>query len=142
MISPPSNDALIAGVNEVQSIANATGSTTIQTDINERGVEIMRSYFNAYTEFLSTEEGNKAPSLELPELLFTLGELVEEEKRGRGKLVDLLLTSCYASRLLNACRTTSCKSAKDRTSVFHTLEIARLAQRSNVLHRYFNCYLF
>jgi hypothetical protein len=58
---------------------------------------------------------------------------VEEEKRDRGKLVDLLLVSCYAARILNGARTTSCKSAKDRTSVFHTLEVTKLAERLGVL---------
>jgi hypothetical protein len=49
--------------------------------------------------------------------------------------VDLLLVSCFAARLLHGARTTSCKSAKDRTSVFHTLEVARLAQQAGLFSR-------
>jgi inositol polyphosphate-4-phosphatase len=45
-----------------------------------------------------------------------------------GKNVDLLLASCFIARLLFGARTTSCKSAKDRTSVFQTLEVARQAE--------------
>jgi hypothetical protein len=62
-------------------------------------------------------------------LLESLEFLVEAEARKGEKLVDLLLVSCYAARLLHGARTTSCKSAKDRTSVFQTLEVVRLAER-------------
>lgn len=58
---------------------------------------------------------------------------MEEEIRERAKLVDLLLVSCYIARLLNGARTTSCKSAKDRSSVFETLEVTKLAERLGVL---------
>ena len=57
---------------------------------------------------------------------------VEEASDG-GKLVELLLLSCYIARWMKGARTTSCKSAKDRTSVFQTLEVARLAQRFKLL---------
>jgi hypothetical protein len=60
---------------------------------------------------------------------------VEEEKRDRGKLVDLLLHSCIIARAMHGARTTSCKSAKDRTSVFHTLEVARHAVRQHLLDK-------
>ena len=49
--------------------------------------------------------------------------MVELEASRPEKRVDLLLFSAYAARLLGGARTTSCKSAKDRTSVFHTLEV-------------------
>ena len=64
-----------------------------------------------------------------------VGERVEEEARSGAKRVDLLLVSCRAARLLRGARTTSCKSAKDRTSMFHTLEFARAAQDRGLLER-------
>ena len=56
-------------------------------------------------------------------LIPLLRSLVEEEARERGKKVDLLLVCAEVARLVNGARTTSCKSAKDRTSMFHTLEV-------------------
>jgi hypothetical protein len=54
---------------------------------------------------------------------------VEAEARDKAKNVEVLLAGCVAARLLRGARTTSCKSAKDRSSMFHTLEVARLAGR-------------
>lgn len=121
------------GVNEMQSVSNFKGTTSMQTEINEKGVERLRIYYDAFTEFLASGQGNRKALGELPELLHQLAELVEAEKEHPTKLVDLLLTSCWIARLLNAARTTSCKSAKDRTSVFHTLEMVRLAVRTGLL---------
>jgi hypothetical protein len=72
----------------------------------------------------------------IPLLLNSLEFLVEAVAKEKGKIVDLLLVSSFAARLLNGARTTSCKSAKDRTSVFHTLEVARLAERMGWLERF------
>jgi inositol polyphosphate-4-phosphatase len=68
-------------------------------------------------------------------MLDSLADLVEAEAKTRAKLVDLLLVSCFLARAMNGARTTSCKSAKDRTSVFQTLEVARIAQRHQFLDR-------
>lgn len=58
--------------------------------------------------------------------LTKLHGLVRRQCETGGKNVELLVTSALCARLMGAARTTSCKSAKDRTSVFHTLEMARL----------------
>ena len=58
---------------------------------------------------------------------------MSDESSTQRKKVQLLMSSCYVARLLNGVRTTSCKSAKDRTSMFCTLELVRLAQRRGVL---------
>ena len=112
------------------------GDTKIQTEINRKGVKDLKVYFDK----LVACEGSSGDVLkgrtQLPALLDSLETLVEAEARSRGKLLDLLLVSCYAARLLHAVRTTSCKSAKDRTSMFLTLEVVRLAERWGWVNRY------
>lgn len=117
------------GVNEFQTVANASRKTAIQTDINRRGVRDLSFYYERCVSF----QDDETLSPELPLLLAQLADLVELEVRERGKHVDLLVTACVVARLLGGARTTSCKSAKDRTSVFHTLEVARLARRCGLL---------
>jgi inositol polyphosphate-4-phosphatase len=135
------------GVNEMQSVSNAAGDTSVQSAINRSGVASLRAYHAAFLRFKQGGEsgggaraascagqGGKAAGQvssggELEALLESLAYLVEAEARKGEKLVDLLLVSCYAARLLHGARTTSCKSAKDRTSVFQTLEAVRLAER-------------
>ena len=137
------------GVNEAQSVANVAGSTDLQTEINRKGVADLWAYYHAFAEFedqsltdtvvppRSTGSGpsGAATRRQLTELLESLNALVEAEAKDRGKHVDLLLVSSFAARLMNGARTTSCKSAKDRTSVFHTLEVARLAEVRGFLDR-------
>jgi hypothetical protein len=69
----------------------------------------------------------------IADLLDALDLLVETEAVQKAKLVELLLFSCYAARLLHGARTTSCKDANDLTAAFHTLEVARLAERAGLL---------
>jgi len=147
------------GVNEMQTVANAAGSTDMQTKINQEGLRRLRAYYESFVFFESQRAvhrddsdpqlpsidvytGRRVTSSEAPvgttdraelvghvaSLLESLGELVELEARAKGKHVNMLLQACRVARLLNGARTTSCKSAKDRTSIFHTLEVCRLAQ--------------
>jgi len=80
-------------------------------------------------------DGGSGRLVEAETLLDALDVLVEAEARKGEKHVDLLLVSCYAARLLHGARTTSCKSAKDRSSAFQTLEVARLLERWGWLDR-------
>jgi|AntAceMinimDraft_5_1070358.scaffolds.fasta_scaffold49873_1 hypothetical protein len=134
------------GVNEMQSVANVAGTKAVdvQTEINRKGANQLRAYYEACIK-ASVKLGSASSEERLPSLLTTLEEHVETEARQRGKLVELLLVSCYVARLLNGARTTSCKSAKDRTSMFHSLEVVRLAEqwgwidRSVRLNIFLNC---
>lgn len=135
-------------------MANAAGATAIQTEVNRRGLAELRAYHSAVTRHCSQAhpreaegEGGgvdwleaRARALDCAEqagaLLEDLAGLIELEAEAKGKLVDLLLVACVAARLLGAARTTSCKSAKDRSSMFQTLEVARLAERAGLLDRY------
>ena len=112
-------------------------ATELQTRVNRKGVEDLRMYHEAFSAFQQRRRRggeNGGVTAECGRLLSTLRKLVEEEATGvRYKIVDLLLVSCYAARLMNGARTTSCKSAKDRTSMFQSLESVRWAQRQGVL---------
>jgi hypothetical protein len=119
------------GVNEFQTVANASGNTDIQTAINRKGLLNLGSYHEAVIK----HDTEMVDSTELTSLLKTLGDHVETEAKEKSKVVDLLLVSCHIARLLNGARTTSCKSAKDRTSVFHTLEAVRVVERWGWLSR-------
>jgi hypothetical protein len=138
-------------------VANALGKTKLETDINNEGVVVLERYVAAWgrcaakdkeQQLAGTVEGTVEAGEGLPcmlpcplpsvpsdvdALLPVLQALVAAEARDKSKHVDLLLVSCVIARLLKGARTTSCKSAKDRTSVFHTLEVAHLAMRSGLL---------
>jgi hypothetical protein len=158
---------LTLGVNEMQTVANAAGDTSLQTDINRRGLQGLQRYLEAFRGFLERERAGRAVAslyrsesmldqgsdgrtinrgsgnadedddaalVRLcSELLSSLEGLIDSEAILKQKAVDLLMKSCFAARAMNAARTTSCKSAKDRTSMFHTLELVRLAERRGML---------
>ena len=120
------------GVNEMQTLANATRSTGLQTEINRQGVSDLESYFRNTHKLVHLPTSAQE---EIPAMLGKLAFLVEEEARSGQKCVDLLLTSCRIASLLNGARTTSCKSAKDRTSMFQTLEVAQQAEAMSLIDR-------
>ena len=156
---------LTLGVNEMQTVANATGDTQLQTDINRKGLEGLREYAAAFRDFsrqeshsshgtpsqgrhgtlLSNsggasgehsnddEEDDDAAVGVCTEMLSSLEGLIDSEASlKQQKTVELLMQSCYLARLMKGCRTTSCKSAKDRTSMFHTLEVVRLMEKRGI----------
>ena len=148
------------GINEMQTVANVAGDTSLQTFVNNKGLQELRKYLDAYRGFVegswgiagaysrthhetliarrgSSEEGSNRDKVVLrqcEEILKTLEGLIDSEASlKQRKTVDLLLESCYIARLLKGARTTSCKSAKDRTSMFYTLELVRLAEKRGML---------
>jgi hypothetical protein len=151
---------LTLGVNEMQTVANAAHDTALQTDINRKGLQGLRRYLDAFRDYVENEKRSSVPSPDrfgtlynreddataneedhnnaavqtCTEMLSELEGLIDSEASlKQRKKVELLMQSCYAARLLNGCRTTSCKSAKDRTSMMYTLELVRLAQKRGVL---------
>eukprot|EP00613_Pedinella_sp_CCMP2098_P021665 CAMPEP_0171692996 /NCGR_PEP_ID=MMETSP0991-20121206/6392_1 /TAXON_ID=483369 /ORGANISM="non described non described, Strain CCMP2098" /LENGTH=767 /DNA_ID=CAMNT_0012281373 /DNA_START=514 /DNA_END=2817 /DNA_ORIENTATION=+ len=124
------------GVNEMQTIANAAGNTQLQTEVNRQGVAALVQYYDKRSALNQSSSGGASGSRSvnrsdeiLPTLLAQLSTAVEAESRVRDKdVVGVLLLSCHVARLMGGARTTSCKSAKDRTSMFHTLEMVRLSR--------------
>jgi len=146
--------SLSVGVNETQAVANAAGNTDTQSQVNRAAVTELRTYHSdlmkcnnrpfsggaraAHSERLAEAAAALQATRVVPGLLDELDRMVEaeaREERSYSKNVDLLLTSCLIARLLNGVRTISCKSATDRTAMFQTLETARFAERSGMIHR-------
>mmetsp|Transcript_23428 Transcript_23428/g.36543 ORF Transcript_23428/g.36543 Transcript_23428/m.36543 type:complete len:521 (-) Transcript_23428:114-1676(-) len=109
------------GINEQQTLAIRLGGTAMQERINKQNVAILRKYFS---KFIGSGFVGKKEQDYLRELFTSLLEIVRNSKRE--KEVRVLSLSADLSRAMNGGRLTSCKSAKDRTSMSITWEQARL----------------
>lgn len=130
------------GVNEMQTVCNVVRSAALetQTTINRAGLVGMQAYFDDFRAYTAENEPSNADINtdidKAQESLDQLDHLIEIEASlvGGGKNVELLLVSCFCARLLKGARTTSCKSAKDRTSMFATLEACKVAENLGIIH--------
>ncbi|XP_030644098.1 type II inositol 3,4-bisphosphate 4-phosphatase [Chanos chanos] len=123
------------GINEQQTIAERFGDISLQERINQRNFEILESYYKSVTDAVPAE---CLPSFQtqsdIKELLETLGQHVVTKKRKNVEILWLAGTIC---RGLNGIRFTSCKSAKDRTSMSVTLEQCALLRDQHQLNKDF-----
>ena len=79
------------GVNEMQTVANSTGSVAIQTEINKKGVKLLRWY---HSMFLNTGSNLSGPgslipiagSETIPHLLDMLEKYVDVEAKEKSKM--------------------------------------------------------
>uniref|UniRef100_A0A8C6KK44 Inositol polyphosphate-4-phosphatase type II B n=1 Tax=Nothobranchius furzeri TaxID=105023 RepID=A0A8C6KK44_NOTFU len=112
------------GINEQQTIAERFGDISLQERINQRNFELLEAYYKTLSE--------KVPLECKCALLETLGQNVVTKKR---KNVEILWTAGTICRRLNGIRFTSCKSAKDRTSMSVTLEQCALLRDEHQLSK-------
>ncbi|TRY54068.1 hypothetical protein DNTS_034495, partial [Danionella cerebrum] len=121
------------GINEQQTIAERFGDISLQERINHKNFESLEAYYKSLTNTLPSEA---LPSFQtqtdIKDLLETLGHNVGTKKR---KNVEILWLAGMICRRMNGVRFTSCKSAKDRTSMSVTLEQCCLLRDEHQLNK-------
>uniref|UniRef100_A0A3Q2P1Z1 phosphatidylinositol-3,4-bisphosphate 4-phosphatase n=1 Tax=Fundulus heteroclitus TaxID=8078 RepID=A0A3Q2P1Z1_FUNHE len=128
------------GINEQQTIAERFGDISLQERINQKNFEILEAYYKTLREKVKHAYilHNCLPCFQtqadIKELLETLGQNVVTKKR---KNVEILWIAGTICRRLNGIRFTSCKSAKDRTSMSVTLEQCALLRDEHQLSKDF-----
>lgn len=135
------------GINEMQTLANAAGHTNVQVDINASAARCLSRYVDicAMSRCLPTaaEAAQRVSGVlslaevqSRVEMFRTIAGTSRRKKTAKrpDKDVELLWVAEALSRGVRGGRVTSCKSAKDRTSMAVTLEQATaVAQRAEPL---------
>ncbi|XP_036842972.1 type II inositol 3,4-bisphosphate 4-phosphatase-like isoform X2 [Oncorhynchus mykiss] len=121
------------GINQQQSLAERFGDSSLQERINLRSCEMLKSYYKTLRDKLPnlTLPWSRSP-LAVEDLLCSLEQSLEMKKR---KNVEVLWLAASVCRRLNGVRLTSCKSAKDRTSMSVTLEQCMLLRDEHTLSK-------
>ncbi|XP_062311942.1 type II inositol 3,4-bisphosphate 4-phosphatase-like [Osmerus eperlanus] len=121
------------GINQQQSLAERFGDSSVQDRINMRSFELLKVYYNTLKKTLPSVCGVEVEQVE--EVLVSLQVSLQSKRR---KNTDVLWLAAQVCRALRGVRLTSCKSAKDRTSMSVTLEQVRvLSQQHNLSPQHF-----
>ncbi|XP_076023777.1 type II inositol 3,4-bisphosphate 4-phosphatase-like isoform X2 [Genypterus blacodes] len=117
------------GINEQQSLAERFGDSSPQERVNQESCERLKAYCHRLRDRLPHMAGIQS----LSDLLSSLHHSVESRKR---KNVQVLWIAASVCRTVNGVRLTSCKSAKDRTSMSVTLEQCVLLRERHTLGKH------
>ncbi|KAG6974798.1 hypothetical protein JG687_00000139 [Phytophthora cactorum] len=127
------------GINEMQTLANnaSTKKTTLQDIINRKSFFVLTRYVEKYKQLATQKpEAVPTPMSTITPLLESLEERIATASKRhvvKSKHPKIIQESSHLCRLLGAGRVTSCKSAKDRTSMSVTLEQVRLLSENHGL---------
>ncbi|ESN97221.1 hypothetical protein HELRODRAFT_85686 [Helobdella robusta] len=117
------------GINENATIAEKFFSTSFQEEINKENYSRLNDYFKKYSALPENVNSGNVRSIDgMMQLLQT--NIFSTKKN---KNVDIIQIAGDICRALNGARFTSCKSAKDRTSMSVTLEQVKLLRREHDL---------
>eukprot|EP01094_Clydonella_sp_ATCC50884_P018724 TRINITY_DN3515_c0_g2_i1.p1 TRINITY_DN3515_c0_g2~~TRINITY_DN3515_c0_g2_i1.p1 ORF type:complete len:1473 (-),score=252.58 TRINITY_DN3515_c0_g2_i1:1080-5219(-) len=113
------------GINEEQTVAIALGECKLQEDINMENLGILTEYFEKYRSYRQgLPEALGCSVADLGVELSKIGDIIKNSHNEKN--VEVLPFTADFTRKLKGSRLTSCKSAKDRTSMSVTWEQARL----------------
>ncbi|CAH0515515.1 unnamed protein product [Peronospora belbahrii] len=127
------------GINEMQTLANNASSkkTTLQDIINRQSFGVLTCYVEKYKRLAAKRpDAVRTPMSTIEPLLKSLEERIATASKRqvvKTKHPKIIQESSHLCRLLGAGRVTSCKSAKDRTSMSVTLEQVRLLSENHGL---------
>ena len=115
------------GINEVQTVANLQGRTSLQEQINNESLRVLKSYVSAANVFMDRYYSRWCSRSEWEAERRRRGDLLSETegrivRSRRIKDVMILSSTSNLSRKVGGGRCTCCKSAKDRTAMSVTLE--------------------
>nr|XP_022326682.1 type II inositol 3,4-bisphosphate 4-phosphatase-like isoform X3 [Crassostrea virginica] len=118
------------GINEQASLADKIGDTSLQEKINAENVTKMLSYIEKYEKKFGAIDKGKLGQGTMNDLKSKLSYNTSTKK---SKNTDVLKLAAEICRNLHGIRITSCKSAKDRTSMSVTLEQVYILQQEHDL---------
>jgi inositol polyphosphate-4-phosphatase len=123
------------GINEWQTKANLThdgDSAEMQNLVNKHGIEVVKEYARILEDPMKNchhpDQLGQQPGQKLATILTELQVEINKEgtENQHKKNYEILIKAGDATRCMDGARFTSCKSAKDRTSMSVTLEQARV----------------
>lgn len=118
------------GINEQASLADKIGDTSLQEKINTENVTKVISYLEKYEKIFGSLDKGKSGQGTMNDLK---SKLVYNTASKKSKNTDVLKLAAEICRKVNGIRVTSCKSAKDRTSMSVTLEQVYILQQEHDL---------